>query len=101
MIFIRLAKKNDLAEYTDLLQRTYQNAYVNRKLGLAKDCFSKEVFSSLNTQDYLKLNLILTNKQKTWLAFSGSKMVGSITCVDRDREYELRGFYVASKYQRL
>lgn len=99
MIYIRLAEKNDLVKYTNLLQKTYQDAYANGKLGLTKDCFSKKVFSSPDTQKYLKSNLVLTDKLKTWLAFVGSKMVGSITCIDKGKEYEMRGFYVAPKYQ--
>lgn len=99
MFYIRLAKKSDLKEYTNLLSKTYQDAYTNEKIGLAKECFSKEIFSSSDTQNYLKSNLDITKKSKTWLAFWGSKMVGSITCVDKVREAELKGFYVAPKYQ--
>lgn len=98
-ISIRLAKKRDLKEYTNLHQRTYQEAYANEKIGLTKECFSKELLSSPNMQKYLKSNLILTSKQKTWLAFSRSKMIGSITCIDKGEECELRGFYVVPEYQ--
>ena len=98
-ISIRLAKKSDLKKYTDLLQKTYQISYTNEKIGLTKDCFSKKVFASSDTQKYLKSNLTVGSKQKTWLAFLGTKLVGSITITDKGEECELRGFYVAREYQ--
>lgn len=98
-ISIRLAKKSDLKKYTNLLQKTYQIAYTNEKLGLTKSCFSKKVFSTPDTQKYLKSSLIINSKQKTWLAFLEAKLVGSITIIDKGKERELRGFYVSTKYQ--
>ena len=98
-ISIRLAKTSDLKEYTKLLQKTYQASYTNEKLGLTRACFSRKVFSTSDTQKYLKSCLIISNKQKTWLAFVGSRLVGSITITDKGKEYELRGFYVSPKYQ--
>lgn len=97
---VRLSKLNDLSIYTDLLQKTYQDAYTNESIGLTKNCFSKEVFASKDTQDYLKSHLINSNKQKTWLAFIESKLVGAITCIIINKgEAELTGFYVDTKYQ--
>jgi len=98
-VSIRLAKKSDLKTYTDLLQKTYQAAYTNEKLGLTKDCFSKKNFATDDTQKYLKSSLVVNAKQKTWLAFLGKKLVGSITITNRGKACELRGFYVATKYQ--
>ncbi len=98
-ISIRPAKASDIKDYTDLLQRTYEASYVNEKLGLTKDCFSKEVFATKNSQDYLKGNLVVNDKQKTWLAFLGSKLIGSVTIEDQGKECELRGFYVAVEHQ--
>lgn len=98
-VSIRLARKSDIKEYTDLLQKTYQKAYTDESLGLTKNCFSKKVFSTPDTQKYLKSSLTINRKQKTWLAFFRSKMIGSITITDRGKEFELRGFYVATKYQ--
>lgn len=98
-VLIRLAKKDDLEDYTDLLQRIYQVAYISRKLGLRKEHFSKEIFATEHSQGYLISNLKLSDKQKTWLAFTGSKLIGSITIIDGGEECELKGFYVATKYQ--
>ncbi len=98
-ISIKLAQKSDLKKYTDLLQQTYQDTYTDEKLGLTKDCFSKDIFATEDTQKYLKSNLVLSDKQKTWLAFDGLKLVGSITITEKSEECELRGFYVATKYQ--
>jgi RimJ/RimL family protein N-acetyltransferase len=96
---IRLANKSDLKEYTQLLQKTYQESYTNPTIGLTKECFSEKIFNSLDTQKYLKSNLIQNNDQRAWLAFDGTKLVGSITVIKRYEEYELRGFYVAIDYQ--
>lgn len=96
---IRLARKTDLPEYTNLLQKTYQDVYPNEKIGLKKEYFSKEIFNTPNTQDYLTSNLLVNNKQKCWLAFLNSELVGSITIVEGEKDYELRGFYVATQYQ--
>ena len=99
-MYIRLATPADLAQYTNLLQVTYESAYVNNEIGLTASCFSKEVFASDDTQRYLKSHLVNTDKQKTWLAFFGNKLVGSITVVIKNKdEAELTGFYVLPKYQ--
>jgi len=99
MVNIRLAKKSDIKKYTVLLQKTYQNAYTNEKIGLTKNCFSKKVFSTEDSQNYLKSSLVINAKQKTWIAFSGTKLIGSITIISKGKECELRGFYVDTKYQ--
>jgi len=91
--------KDDIKEYTDLLQKTYEDAYTDESIGLTKECFSKEVFASTDTQKYLKSNLVINKKQKTWLAFLNSKLAGSITITDKGDECELRGFYVNPEYQ--
>ncbi len=98
-ILIRLAKKSDIKNYTDLLQKTYQASYTSEKLGLTKDCFSRKIFSTKDTQKYLKSYLSINLKQKTWLAFSGQKLVGSITITNKDEEFELKGFYVLPRFQ--
>ncbi|HEY4694615.1 MAG TPA: GNAT family N-acetyltransferase [Candidatus Nanoarchaeia archaeon] len=98
-ISIRLAKESDLKEYTNLLQRTYQESYTDPKIGLTKECFSKEIFNTKSSQDYLKSNLVVNEQQKAWLAFLDSKMIGSITVIDKGEECQLRGFYVAPEYQ--
>jgi len=99
-MLIREGKIKDLKDYGDLLQRTYQKAYTNDKLGLTKDCFSKEIFSTKRVQDYLKPHLVNNNKQKTWVVMIDSKMIGSVTCINKNKkEAELAGFYVDSKYQ--
>ncbi|MEK6888383.1 MAG: GNAT family N-acetyltransferase [Candidatus Aenigmatarchaeota archaeon] len=98
-VSIRLAKKSNIREYTKLLQKTYQTSYTNEKLGLIKSCFSRKIFSTMDTQEYLKASLVISNKQKTWLAFIGPKLVGAITITDKGKECELRGFYVHPKYQ--
>lgn len=96
---IRLARKEDLSEYTKLLQAIYQDAYVNEVIGLTKECFSQEVFTSKRIQDYLKSNLKISNKQKTWLAILGRELIGSITIQNMADECELKGFYVKTKCQ--
>ena len=96
---IRLAKNSDLKDYTDLLQSSYQAAYTDEKIGLTKDCFSKEIFNSSGSQDYFRSNLIVNKQQKTWLGFLNSKLIASLTIFNKDDECELRGFYVAPKYQ--
>lgn len=98
-ISIRLARKSDLLQYTKLLQNTYQDTYKNEAIGLTKECFSKEVFNSLIAQRYLESNLEINEKQKCWLAFLDSRLVGSITITEREDNYELKGFYVATEYQ--
>lgn len=96
---IRPAEKSDLSEYTKLLQKTFQDAYTDEKIGLKKEYFSKKVFGSTRIKKYLTESLEINDRQKCWLAFVGSKMVGSITIIERKDDYELRGFYVATEYQ--
>jgi ribosomal protein S18 acetylase RimI-like enzyme len=98
-IKIRLARKSDLPEYTKLLQKTYQDAYTCDAIGLTKECFSEEIFNTEDTQRYLKSNLVVNKNQKTWLAFSDKELIGSITILDKGKECELHGFYVATNFQ--
>lgn len=98
-IEIKLPSESSLKEYTHLLQNIYENTYTAQKLGLTKECFSKEVFNTPNTQKYLKSNLQITSKQKTLLAYDKNTLIGSITIEHIGNECELRGFYVAIKYQ--
>lgn len=99
-MLIRTAKAEDLAQYTSLLQQTYEYAYTNEGLGLTADCFSPEIFSSKDTQDYLKSHLIVSNVQNTWLATENDMLIGSITCIIKsDDEAEITGFYVHPKFQ--
>lgn len=99
-IIIKSATEQHLKEYTDLLQKTYEESYTNYALGLTKACFSKEIFASQDTQKYLKGNLQNTARQQCWLAFDKEKLVGSITIKDHGETCELTGFYVDSSYQR-
>ncbi len=98
-IVIRPPKKNDLKEYTSLLQRTYEIAYTDDSIGLTKECFSKEVFNTKDTQKYLKSNLVVNDDQKALVAFIGAQMVGSITIKKKEDDYEITGFYVAPEHQ--
>jgi ribosomal protein S18 acetylase RimI-like enzyme len=92
---IRSSKLADIEEYTDLLQTTYVSAYVNHGIGLTDDCFSKEIFASDETQEYLKSHLLDTDQQKTWLACEDDRLVGAITAIIMsDVEAELTGYYV-------
>lgn len=96
---IRLSKEDDLTTYANLLQKIYEDIYPDEKLGLTKGCFSKEVFGSQRVQAYLKSNLRINNNQKTWLAFIGNELVGSITIERKNGECELRGFYTSTDHQ--
>lgn len=98
-IKIRPPRASDLKKYTNLLQKTYEDAYTDKSLGFARELFSKDVFNSPDTQSYLKGNLAVNDKQKTWLAFMGTYLVGAVTIIDKGKEYELRGFYVDTDYQ--
>lgn len=98
-ISIRLSKKDDVKAYSDFLQPIYEEFYPSKKLGLGKEHFSKEIFATDREQSYLISNLEVNNKQKTWLAFEGKELIGSITITDEGKECELKGFYVATKYQ--
>lgn len=98
--FIRLAELSDLPSYTELLQQTYAATYANEALGLTKECFSPEIFANKNTQEYLQSHLTNSDTQKTWLAFVDEKLVGSITCILKNKnEAELTGFYVHPDFQ--
>jgi ribosomal protein S18 acetylase RimI-like enzyme len=98
-LLIRHAKKSDLPAYTKMHQKVYQAVLVNEAIGLTKECLSEKVFNSIRIQKYLTSNLVVNSKQKCWLAFDGKELVGSITIIEREKDYELRGFYVAINYQ--
>jgi ribosomal protein S18 acetylase RimI-like enzyme len=98
-VSMRLAKKSDIKDYTNLLQKTYQAAYTNDKIGLTKDCFSKKIFTTKDTQEYLLSNLAVNKKQKTWLSFLGKELAGTLTITDKGNECELKGFYVKTELQ--
>lgn len=96
---IRFATEEDFEKYSDLLQRTYEQAYVNEKIGLRKEHLSKEVFASDRIKKYLIVKLKKTNNLKTWLAFLGEKLVGVISLIEDKRECIVEGFYVDPDYQ--
>jgi len=97
---IWIANFNDIKGYTNLLQETYQEAYVDESIGLVSDCFSREIFEHDDTQKYLKSHLVENDLQKTWLAFDGDVLIGAITSIIKnDNEAELTGFYVRPEYQ--
>lgn len=98
-IQIKLADTSYLTDYTNLFQRTFESTYTDDSLGLTKECFSKEVFNTERIQEYLKSKLVITDTQKTWLAFDGEKVVGCLTISKNENVYELTGFYVSKKYQ--
>lgn len=98
-INIREANLSDLPQYTKLLQKTYQDAYVDDEIGLTKDCFAEEVFNTPDTQKYLTSNLEVNPHQKCWLAFISEQLVGALSIIEKEDDYELRGFYVDPSYQ--
>ncbi len=77
-----------------MLQKTYEDAYVDESIGLTKECFAKWVFNTTRTQDYTKSKLIRKKGQKTWLALIKKKIVGSITISEDGKGCELSAFYV-------
>jgi ribosomal protein S18 acetylase RimI-like enzyme len=99
---IRLAKLSDLKEYTNLLQTTYEFSYTNPKIGLTKECFSKEIFNTPKAQKNFKTSLINSSTQTTWLAFSNSKLIGSASCkiIDKNNA-KFFGFYVHPDFQHI
>lgn len=97
---IHLAKPSNLKQYTNLLQTTYETCYSNPKIGLTKKCFSKEIFNTQKAQKNFKTSLINSSTQKTWLAFSDAKLIGSATCKILDKnQAHFFGFYVHPKFQ--
>jgi ribosomal protein S18 acetylase RimI-like enzyme len=98
-ITLRQATEADLDKYTSLLQRTYEIAYVNPDLGLVRECFSKEVFETKDSQRYLLSNLSNNDRQQCWLAIQESNPIGAITIIGEGKEIEVRGFYVAPELQ--
>jgi len=97
---IRLGTLDDLDEYTKLLQTTYTAAYTNEALGLTAECFSKEIFASEETQEYLRSHLVNSENQRTWVIEKRRHLIGSITVINKsDKEAELTGFYVHPDFQ--
>jgi len=97
---IRKAKIEDIKQYTEMLQETYQDTYTNPKIGLTADCFSLNIFNTEDTQKYLGSHLVEVDNQKTWLVFNGNELVGSSTCIIKDdNEAELTGYYVRPRMQ--
>jgi hypothetical protein len=72
-MIIRKANPKDIEQYTSLLQQTYQATYVDTAIGLTTDCFSKEVFNSDDTQQYLKAT-VQTKKLRNFLFPKSAKV---------------------------
>jgi len=67
---------------------------------LTADCFSKAVFATKNTQQYLTSHLLNNDNQKTWVAEIESEIVGAITAININAyQAELTGFYVLPRFQ--
>ncbi|MDX2028335.1 MAG: GNAT family N-acetyltransferase [Alphaproteobacteria bacterium] len=98
-VSIRKPRIEDLRQYTDLFQRTYQTAYVNEAIGLTTRHLSPAVFNSADTQKYLLSRLLETASQRVWLAWRESDLIGAITVEDKGDECEILAFYVAPEFQ--
>lgn len=99
-IVIRHATPEDLPQYTNLIQKTYEATYVNDAIGLTKECFSPAVFGTPEAQGYLLKKLIPEEGKVTWLALIGEDIVGAMTREQiTDMQYRLEGFYVLPEYQ--
>jgi ribosomal protein S18 acetylase RimI-like enzyme len=98
-IVIRESNISDLVLYTAMMQATYTYAYVDESIGLTTECFSIDVFNSLDTQDYLKSKLVNNNEQKTWIACDEGVIIGAVTIKNSGVDQEMSGFYVHPKYQ--
>lgn len=98
-VTIRLAKEGDFSAYLDLMQKTYQASFVNNELGLTKDMFVSQYFHTPTALKFFTEMMNVNDKQKCWLAFIGDELVGSITMTNKENEYMLGGFYVATKHQ--
>jgi len=96
---IRLARPDDLTQYTAMMQKTYEHAYTSDSIGLTKECFSIEVFNSKDTQDYLKSRLENNAAQQSWMAVYNNKIIGGVVAKDSAGECEMTGFYVLPKFQ--
>ena len=101
MTIIRLATIDDLPQYTQLMIKTYQQAYISEELGITADYFSDEMFKNEDTQNYFKSHLVNTDKQKTWLALKNGEVIGALTIIiNNEDEAELTGFYVKPDSQK-
>lgn len=98
-VTIRLAKESDFAAYLDLMQKTYQEAFVNDEMGLTKDMFASRYFHTPTALKFFTEMMHVSDTQKCWLAFVGDELVGSITMTNKENECVLGGFYVATKFQ--
>ena len=98
-VHIREASLRDLPEYTKLLQRTYESAYVDESIGFTKEKLSEDVFNTESTQNYLKSKLAPAQGQRTWLARRNGNLIGAITVTDHGHEAEISAFYVAPEHQ--
>jgi ribosomal protein S18 acetylase RimI-like enzyme len=98
-INIRLAKKTDFPRYIKLIQKTFQDTYVDESIGLRKEHFSKKIFNTPDSQKYFLSTLKVDKKQKCWLAFLNQRLIGSITITDKGDVYDLKSFYVMTRYQ--
>lgn len=97
---LRLARPDDVIQYTAMMQATYTASYVNESIGLTPDQFSEQVFASDDTQRYIRSKLIQTSTHTTWVAVADARLIGAVTVEDKDDECEMSGFYVLSAYQR-
>ncbi len=96
---IRPAKKGDFPKYAQMLQKSISKAYTNKKLGLPSSLFSEKIFSTKGFKAWMKGNLYPGPKKKTWVALSGSRLIGAVTIKQEKRLNELRGFYIDPKFQ--
>ncbi len=82
-----------------VLQRSAEDAYTSKRLGLDRSLFSERVYASKDMQEWMKGNLYPGQGKRTWLAFFGSRMIGAITVKRYGRRNELRGFYILPEFQ--
>src|SRR5579872_1759076 len=100
-IVIRLAEESDFPAYLNLMQKTYQDSFVNDEIGLTKEMFDSQYFHTPKALEFFTEMMQVSDMQKCWLAFIGDELVGSITMKKDKNKYTLAGFYVKTEYQRM
>lgn len=96
---IRETEKSDMVAYLKVCQKSAQQAYASKELGISKKLFSLDNFMQKEAYEYWQHNFTQSTHNKSYVAIMDENVVGGISAHKHPDFFELNGYYVLPQYQ--
>src|SRR3954447_26736651 len=91
--YIRETKKSDMLAYLKVCQKSSEEAYASKELGISKDLFSLDNFLEPETYMYWQDCFKQTDNNKSYVAVMDKKVVGGISGHKYSEYFEFNAYY--------